>query len=195
MNLFIGLGKLIMKCFRQSQSRSVAEHVRSVSHGSGSLPEHLGAMNLSGSETSILSQAMTRAKQLEEEEKAERMCELNFEPTEQVVFSLFQLSGLCAFLKTPPLKKKRNLSCQLRLWSKLCELIIFSLHQTIPSFSTLVRNPPLNIFNIFPSFNVHVFWFSPIWGKFCQMPKQFLKDFVTSGVGESSGAIWFPSVT
>ena len=98
-----------MKCFRQSQSRSVAEHVRSVSHGSGSLPEHLGAMNLSGSETSILSQAMTRAKQLEEEEKAERMCKLNFQPTEQVVFSLFQLSGLCACLKTrpppPPLKK------------------------------------------------------------------------------------------
>lgn len=101
-----------MKCFRQSQSRSVAEHVRSVSHGSGSLPEHLGAMNLSGSETSILSQAMTRAKQLEEEEKAERMCELNFQPTEQVVFSLFQLSGLCACLKTrpppPPSKKAKS---------------------------------------------------------------------------------------
>ena len=120
-----------MKCFRQSQSRSVAEHVRSVSHGSGSLPEHLGAMNLSGSETSILSQAMTRAKQLEEEEKAERMCELNFQPTEQVVFSLFQLSGLCACLKTrpPPLKKKkRNPSCKLRLWSKFCELKIFRPH-------------------------------------------------------------------
>ena len=98
-----------MKCFRQSQSISVAEHVRSVSHGSGSLPEHLGAMNLSGSETSILSQAMTRAKQLEEEEKAERMCKLNFQPTEQVVFSLFQLSGLCACLKTPPLKKKSEI--------------------------------------------------------------------------------------
>lgn len=62
-----------MESKQMSQSRSVAEHVRSVSHGSGSLPEHLGAMNLSGSETSILSQAMTRAKQLEEEEKAERM--------------------------------------------------------------------------------------------------------------------------
>ena len=95
----------------------------------------------------------------------------------------------------PPLKKKRNPSCKLRLWSKFCELNIFSPHQTIPSFSTLVRSPPLNIFNIFPSFNVHVFWFSPIWGKFCQTPKQFLKDFVTPGVGESRWAIWFPSVT
>lgn len=78
-----------MKCFRQSQSRSVAEHVRSVSHGSGSLPEHLGAMNLSGSETSILSQAMTRAKQLEEEEKAERMCELTFSLQNKLSFPFF----------------------------------------------------------------------------------------------------------
>lgn len=62
-----------MESKQMSQSRSVADRFRSVSLGGGSLPEHLGAMNLSGSETSILSQAMTRAKQLEEEEKAERM--------------------------------------------------------------------------------------------------------------------------
>lgn len=107
----------------------------------------------------------------------------------------FSVERTLRLLENAPLKKKRNLSCQLRLWSKFCELIIFSLHQTIPSFSTLVRNPPLKIFNTFPSFNVHVLWFSPIWGKFCQTSKQFLKDFVTPGVGESSGAIWFPSVT
>ena len=43
--------------------------------GNGPRPENLGAANLSGSETSILSQAMARAKQLEEEEKAERIGE------------------------------------------------------------------------------------------------------------------------
>ena len=56
----------------QSQSGRAADHARSLSVGNGPRPENLGAASLSGSETSILSQAMARAKQLEEEEKAER---------------------------------------------------------------------------------------------------------------------------
>lgn len=45
---------------------------KSLSVGSGTRSD-LGATNLSGSESSILSQAMTRAKQLEKEEKMERI--------------------------------------------------------------------------------------------------------------------------
>ena len=48
------------------------DRVRSLSVGSSSRSD-LGATNLSGSETSILSKAMARAKQLEEEEEVERM--------------------------------------------------------------------------------------------------------------------------
>ena len=60
---------------QQGQISHVADRGRSLSVGSGPRLEQLGALNLSGSETSILSQAMARAKQLEEEEKAERMGE------------------------------------------------------------------------------------------------------------------------
>lgn len=59
----------------QSQSSRAADRARSLSVGNGPRPENLGAANLSGSETSILSQAMARAKQLDEEEKAERIGE------------------------------------------------------------------------------------------------------------------------
>lgn len=62
-------------CIWQSQSSRAVDRTRSLSTGNGPRPEHLGAANLSGSETSILSQAMVRAKQLEEEEKAERLGE------------------------------------------------------------------------------------------------------------------------
>lgn len=56
----------------QGQTVRAVDRTRSLSVGNGPRQEHLGAVNLSGSETSILSQAMARAKQLEEEEKAER---------------------------------------------------------------------------------------------------------------------------
>lgn len=48
------------------------DRIRSLSVGSGPRSD-LGASSLSGSETSILAQAMVRAKQFEEEEKQERM--------------------------------------------------------------------------------------------------------------------------
>ena len=48
---------------------------RSVSVGNG-LRSDLGATNLSGSESSILSQAISRAKQLEDEEIVEKMGEV-----------------------------------------------------------------------------------------------------------------------
>lgn len=62
-----------MESKQASQSSRAADRARSLSVGNGPRPENLGAVNLSGSETSILSQAMARAKQLDEEEKAERI--------------------------------------------------------------------------------------------------------------------------
>lgn len=61
-----------METKQMAQSGQVVDRVRSHSVGSGPRSD-LGATSLSGSETSILSQAMARAKQLDEEEKAERM--------------------------------------------------------------------------------------------------------------------------
>ncbi|XP_068708567.1 ATPase PAAT-like isoform X2 [Montipora foliosa] len=56
----------------QGQSDRVLGRARSVSVGNG-LRSDLGATNLSGSESSILSQAISRAKQLEDEEIEEKM--------------------------------------------------------------------------------------------------------------------------
>lgn len=54
------------------QNGHVMDRIRSLSVGSGPRSD-LGASSFSGSETSILAQAMVRAKQFEEEEKQERM--------------------------------------------------------------------------------------------------------------------------
>ncbi|KAM7435629.1 hypothetical protein ABFA07_014485 [Porites harrisoni] len=56
----------------QVQNGHVMDRIRSLSVGSGPRSD-LGASSFSGSETSILAQAMVRAKQFEEEEKQERM--------------------------------------------------------------------------------------------------------------------------
>lgn len=53
----------------------MAGRSRSVSVGNGPRSD-LGATNLSASESSILSQAISRAKQLEQEEKEERLGEV-----------------------------------------------------------------------------------------------------------------------
>lgn len=57
---------------QMGQSDRVLGRARSVSVGNG-LRSDLGATNLSGSESSILSQAISRAKQLEDEEIVEKM--------------------------------------------------------------------------------------------------------------------------
>lgn len=61
-----------MESKQMAQSGHITDRARSLSVGSSTRSD-LGATNLSGSETSILSKAMARAKQLEEEEEVERM--------------------------------------------------------------------------------------------------------------------------
>ena len=68
----------------------MAGRSRSISVGNGPRSD-LGATNLSASESSILSQAISRAKQLEQEEKEERMGEVflsksSFDLLENVFF-------------------------------------------------------------------------------------------------------------